>query len=218
MESNNQEQRQYGQQIRYLRKKAGITQTQLAKRVGISLNSVQRYEKNERQPSVESLFQIANALGVTFMDLVLGENKAEFMEQLPPNEREMEEEYHHKLYWNRITTIYFNLAPVSSGDFAEAFFRCFPQLNDLGQAKVQAYLEDMVKIMDCHKEPVPRPKDNGSHLVAHFQNPNGDKKPSQSPEKALYTSTGDKPQEEAETSQNEPQGQKDGPKQEPEEQ
>ena len=87
MESNNQEQRQYGQQIRYLRKKAGITQTQLAKRVGISLNSVQRYEKNERQPSVESLFQIANALGVTFMDLVLGENKAECTEKLPPNER-----------------------------------------------------------------------------------------------------------------------------------
>lgn len=54
--------RHCGNQIRYFRKEAGLTQSQLAQRIGVSLNSVQRYEKNERQPSADLLLRIAEAL------------------------------------------------------------------------------------------------------------------------------------------------------------
>ena len=177
--------RQYGNQIRHLRKAKGLTQTQLAQRIGISLNSVQRYEKNERQPSIDLLFKIANALGVTFLDLVLGDEKEQFLADMSPREREKDEERRRKLYWDRMETIYVNLSGLSGGTFAEVFRQCFPQLNEQGQERLMVYLQDLVKIEDYHQEPLPKPKDKGPGRVAPFANsdPQPPKSVSQDPGK-----------------------------------
>ena len=41
-----------------------MTQIELAKQVGISINSIRRYESGERMPSLEVVEAISNALGV----------------------------------------------------------------------------------------------------------------------------------------------------------
>ncbi len=53
-----------GQNIRQYRKMAGLTQAELAEKVGISTMSVRRYESGERIASRELIGAIAAALGV----------------------------------------------------------------------------------------------------------------------------------------------------------
>lgn len=46
------------------RKKAQLTQAQLAERLGVAMNTISRYESGERRPSIEVIQQIASALNV----------------------------------------------------------------------------------------------------------------------------------------------------------
>ena len=57
-----------------LRKKQGLTQSDLADITGIGLNSIARYERDEVQPSIENANQIAQALHVTVDELLNGPN------------------------------------------------------------------------------------------------------------------------------------------------
>ena len=52
-----------------------MTQQQFADRVGIAVSSLRRYENNERQPSMETLSQIAARLGMDLGDLLWGTQK-----------------------------------------------------------------------------------------------------------------------------------------------
>ena len=51
-----------GERIRYYRKLAGLTQSELAKKAGISMMSIRRYETGERVPNLETLRKIASCL------------------------------------------------------------------------------------------------------------------------------------------------------------
>jgi transcriptional regulator with XRE-family HTH domain len=53
-----------GARIRALRVAQGLTQSDLAKRVGISFQSVQKYEQGENRVSASRLYEFAEALGV----------------------------------------------------------------------------------------------------------------------------------------------------------
>lgn len=50
--------------------KKGIKQTWLAEKLGKSYNMVNGYVQNRRQPSLETLFEIANILEVNPKDLI----------------------------------------------------------------------------------------------------------------------------------------------------
>lgn len=58
-----------GENIKALRIKKGLTQKELASKLGIAINSVSRYETNERQPSFKMLENIASALETDISDL-----------------------------------------------------------------------------------------------------------------------------------------------------
>ena len=60
----------FGERLRALRKKAGLTQEQLARAVNVSLKTVQRWEFNKRQPRMEEIKALAIALGVSEADLL----------------------------------------------------------------------------------------------------------------------------------------------------
>ena len=60
----------FGARLKALRKKAGLTQSQLADKIGVSLLTLFRWEKNERQPRVEDVKALAKALGVSEADLL----------------------------------------------------------------------------------------------------------------------------------------------------
>lgn len=58
-----------GQLIKAARKKSGMTQEDLGKRLGVSGSSIAQYETDNRKPKQETLLKIAKALGVHLRDL-----------------------------------------------------------------------------------------------------------------------------------------------------
>lgn len=61
----------FGEVLRWLRNKAGISQNELSKHIGVSKSSVNMYERGEREPSFETLEAIADYFNVD-MDYLLG--------------------------------------------------------------------------------------------------------------------------------------------------
>ena len=51
--------------LRYLRRRAGLSQAALAQRVGLSANILSRYEQGHVTPSAEALERLANILGAS---------------------------------------------------------------------------------------------------------------------------------------------------------
>lgn len=77
-----------GRYIRQYRKLAGLTQEELAKKVGISTMSVRRYESGERIASRELLQAIATALNVDFYSLASwGQATEALIERIDAKER-----------------------------------------------------------------------------------------------------------------------------------
>lgn len=62
-----------GQRIRLARKQAGMTQKELAAKLGISYVGVSQWERDVRNPKMETLQRIASAIGVR-TDVLLGQD------------------------------------------------------------------------------------------------------------------------------------------------
>ena len=60
----------FGERLKKFRKKAGLNQTQLAEKIGVSLLTLFRWEKEERQPRIDEVKALAKALEVTENDLL----------------------------------------------------------------------------------------------------------------------------------------------------
>lgn len=61
---------EFGGVIRQRRKEAGLTQEQLAKRIGCATITIRQYESGKRTPSLNVLQDIANALDLEIFDLL----------------------------------------------------------------------------------------------------------------------------------------------------
>ena len=64
--------------MKELRQKMGLTQAELAERVGIGMNTIARYERGEMAPSIQIAHAIAEALHVTEAELLNGPERQEF--------------------------------------------------------------------------------------------------------------------------------------------
>ena len=58
-----------GENIRAARMRAGMTQAQLAEKLGVTPQNVSQYERDIKKPKVETLQKIATALGAAVSDL-----------------------------------------------------------------------------------------------------------------------------------------------------
>ena len=58
-----------GERIKAARKRAGLTQKEIADRLGISSSSIAQWETGTRKPKAETLQRLADALGVSMLDL-----------------------------------------------------------------------------------------------------------------------------------------------------
>lgn len=65
-----------GQLIKAARKKAGLTQLELAKRLNIPFQSVSQWERDLRNPKHDTIKNIAVALGVDWMELYADRDQA----------------------------------------------------------------------------------------------------------------------------------------------
>lgn len=66
----------FGLRIQELRKKKGWTQSDLAKRLGISKQAIYRYESNIRTPTLPIVINLAKKLDVS-LDYLMGLDNAE---------------------------------------------------------------------------------------------------------------------------------------------
>ena len=84
-----------GEKIREARQKIGITQKELAERMGTSPQNLAQYENGKRQPKLETLDKIAAALGIDVWELYEGY-------ELPENDKEFENAWENLLIMNDI--------------------------------------------------------------------------------------------------------------------
>lgn len=66
-----------GRNFARLRQQTGLTQEQLAARSGFSQQYISGLEAGRRNPTIITLFELAQALGVSHVDLVRPENSPE---------------------------------------------------------------------------------------------------------------------------------------------
>lgn len=68
-----------GEQIAYLRKRKGLTQSELGEHIGVTFQAVSKWERGEALPDTAILVELANALDTT-TDFILrgGEKKMEY--------------------------------------------------------------------------------------------------------------------------------------------
>lgn len=59
-----------GERIKAARKKAGMTQKELADKLGIPYQGISQYERGVRNPKIDTLEKIADSLGVTLEELL----------------------------------------------------------------------------------------------------------------------------------------------------
>lgn len=74
-----------GMRIAALRKKKGMTQEDLAEKMGVSSQAVSKWENDISCPDIQSLPKLARILGITVDELLSG--KAEEVQLLSPAER-----------------------------------------------------------------------------------------------------------------------------------
>ncbi len=57
-----------GQQVKKLRKQAGVSQVRLSEQANLSVESISRLERGVQLPGVETFYRLAKALGVPFSE------------------------------------------------------------------------------------------------------------------------------------------------------
>lgn len=77
---NNTLVKQFGENLRALRKGYGMTQDQLARVIGVSKSSINMYERGEREPGLFVLKKIVEHCGVSFEMLISPSELAAFAE------------------------------------------------------------------------------------------------------------------------------------------
>lgn len=70
--SNEQISTNLGENIKEMRLRKNMTQSQLANKLGVSKQVISAYEKGKRMPSYDILFKLANIFSTTINDLILG--------------------------------------------------------------------------------------------------------------------------------------------------
>lgn len=74
-----------GENIRRLRIEAGLTIQDVADKLGVTYQNISQYERGLRNPKPDTLQRIADALGVSPWDLLLGEAPPEAPPSPPPS-------------------------------------------------------------------------------------------------------------------------------------
>ena len=127
-----------GEKIKEIRKSKGLTQKQLAEKIGIAEITIRKYEKGERQPSTEQLVSIVNALEVPVSQLMSNDEIIDLkLEQL------------HTMidkYAAGETSYLLNML----NPYKE-ILELYDQLNALGKEKVIEYINDLLE-SDKYKE------------------------------------------------------------------
>lgn len=128
-----------GQRIRAARKKAGLTQEELARKLDISYQSVGQWEREERNPKIENLVEIATALGIDWLDLI------------PEKKPEQEPDREYEELRDALASAHLQIeesgrsaGPDESGDY---FFVWHDDAEDVEEDRVERTFADLQRIV-----------------------------------------------------------------------
>ena len=119
-----------GETMKRARKKAGLTQKELAEKAGLALITIQQYERNVREPRLDNIKKIANILNLSFHEL----------DPLFPDEEGM-------YYADELTT-----PPTRESDLKEDLLNNYEKLNIDGKLRVNEHVELLLKVPEYRKE------------------------------------------------------------------
>lgn len=139
---------QIGANIRKLRKEKGISQEAVAIAISSTKSTVSKYELGHREPSWDVLRKIADALGVSYFDL-LGKDELKFFEAGAKEGQEAEE------FYNRQVDEAWAMEGYTYSDQECDLINAFSQLNDDNQKKVTNYAQDLAKVDEYRRPDAP---------------------------------------------------------------
>ena len=179
-----------GERIKAARKKAGMTQKELADKLGIPYQGISQYERGIRKPKIDTLVKIADSLGVTLEELLSTRTRG-----IPPsyslpiesgmvatldwharkNHRTLAREIDIAIdtYLNDLAAMgeledeYYTSEGETKREFEETLWQNYFELeeimgllNDVGFQKVMSFACDLTKIPEYQKDYTP-PSESG---------------------------------------------------------
>lgn len=135
-----------GQRIRIARKKANMTQAELAELLDIPFQSISQWERDIRKPKIETLQRIADALQIP-LALLLDEDASDAYFAGADFATALEEGYRQNIDEQREKSGY-----TFSQNEAK-LIKAFSQLNHEGQSKAVERVEELTEIPKYKKEP-----------------------------------------------------------------
>lgn len=125
-----------GERIKAAREAAGMTQAELAKRLGISYVGVSQWERGIRNPKYSTLKKIADILGVWVYDLSSPEDTMERIKMLYTEDGSSEYDYSIEENGGRITLV-----------------TLFGKLNRVGQMKAIERIQELTELPRYQRKP-----------------------------------------------------------------
>lgn len=119
-----------GENIRQARKKAGLTQRQLAEKSGVATITLQQYERGVREPKLDTIAKIARAMNLFASDLISGDQ------------------------WQNVDMT-FTDTTERYGQETPQYYRmieAFSTLNHIGAEKAAVAVEDLAKVPEYRRE------------------------------------------------------------------
>ena len=89
--------------ILYYRKKLGLTQRELADRLGVRNSAISNWEKEQNSPDIETLFAMCNIFGISIADIYGIDSQSSSVSTtspLAPDEEKLIEDY--RTPWRRL--------------------------------------------------------------------------------------------------------------------
>lgn len=131
-----------GSNIKKYRKEAGLTQKELASILDVAVGTIQQYESNKRQPRIEQLQRIADALGVPINIFIDG-----YLEVCLPQIAENLVSIENEIITNTtkdLENATKQLIELGADLIRDKAIENFDGLTPEGQVKVYNYTEDMI--------------------------------------------------------------------------
>ena len=128
-----------GQLIKAARKKAEMTQAELAEKLGVSSSFIAQYETNNRNPKKETLERIAAALDVSYFDLITEKERAIY-------ESGFKEGSGAEEWQNYVIDELWKQEGYSYSDTEVRLINSFSQLNSDGQQKAVERVKELTEI------------------------------------------------------------------------
>lgn len=155
-----------GERIKQVRTKKGLTQKQLGSISGTSEITIRQYELGKRQPRLEQLRRIADALGIS-LDLLLSKDEANLYDIGVSEGQEA------------LIQVYRDLDGYSFNRIEAFLIHAFSILNDEGQKKAVERVEELTEIPRYRRPDAPEPPLSSTEVVDTAPPPDAPETPSE---------------------------------------